>query len=124
MKIKNIFRSLSVAALSAVPFLASAQFTGTPPTEPPIVGNTYGGVIDIFKTVSGWMLGILIALAVVFLIYAAFLYLTSGGEQESLTKAKNYLVYAIIAIGVGLLARGLVILAGTLFAGGSSPITP
>jgi len=122
MKIKNMFRAASVAALSLAPYLALAQFGGTPPTEPPIVGNTYGGIIDIFKTISGWMLGILIAVAVIFLIYAAFLYLTSGGEQESLTKAKNFLIYAIIAIGVGLLARGLVILAGTLFAGGSSPI--
>lgn len=121
MQIKNLVRGASVAALSLVPMLAAAQFSQTPPNAP-VVGNTYGGVIDIFKTISGWMLGILIALAVIFLIYAAFLYLTSGGEQESLTRAKNFLVYALIAIGVGLLARGLVILAGTLFAGGNNPI--
>lgn len=114
MNTKKIMSYAGSLAIALVPYLAAAQFTSTG-ALPGAKVTTYQGVLDLLKTLSGWMLGILIALAVVFLIYAAFLYLTSGGEQETLTKAKNYLVYAVVAIGVGLLARGLVILAASLF---------
>lgn len=116
MKFKHIMSAATVATALA-PLLAAAQFTDQyGSTGAPVVSNatTLGGVLGILRTLSGWFLGILVALAVVFLVYAAFMYLTSGGEEESLKKAKNYLVYGLVAIVVGLLARGLVILIGTL----------
>jgi len=42
--------------------------------------------------------------AVIFIILAAFGYLTSGGDPEKVGSAKNKIVYAIVAIIVAALA--------------------
>lgn len=75
----------------------------------------FQGLIDYINQASGWLFGILLALAVVFLIYAAFLYLTSGGDEEKTKAAKNYIIYAVVALAVGFLATGIVILVGSFF---------
>ena len=102
----SIIKVLSVAA--AFPVVAMAQIA-----PPAAVVTTYGGVIDIIKNATAWLFGILLVAAVVFLIYAAFLYLTSGGEEEKTKKAKSYVIYAVIAIGIGILAQAIVALVGS-----------
>jgi len=114
---------LKVLPLAVIlPVLASAQ---TPPTLPTgaTTGITgYSGVINIIKTVTSWLFGILLVAAVLFLIYAAFLYLTSGGDEEKTKKAKSYVIYAVIAVAIGILAYSIVALVGSLFGGYQVPI--
>lgn len=54
--------------------------------------------IQIAFTVAGLML-------LFYLFYGAFLYISSGGEEERVTKARNTMTYAII--GIILLVAGL-----------------
>ncbi len=79
-------------------------------------------MINIIKTVTSWLFGILLVAAVLFLIYAAFLYLTSGGDEEKTKKAKSYVIYAVIAVAIGILAYSIVALVGSLFGGYQVPI--
>ena len=47
-------------------------------------------------------------LAVIMIIYAGFLYITSGGDSGKITKAKNALIYAIIGLFIASLAQFIV----------------
>jgi hypothetical protein len=52
--------------------------------------------------------GFLIVVSVLMLIVAGFFLVTSGGNPEQATKAKRWLIYALIGLAVGVLSRGLV----------------
>lgn len=76
------------------------------------------GIVDIINTVAGWFFAVFLALAVVFLLWAAFQYLTAAGNQDRVDKAKNTLIYSVVAIVVALVAGGLVqVISGILDAG-------
>lgn len=96
-------------------------FAQTPPPVPTTI-TSYGGVINIINTIGNWMFGILLALAVVFLLYAAFLYLTAAGDSGKTDQAKNIIIYAIVAIIVAVLAKGIIMVAQSLV--GAPVVTP
>ena len=103
-----------VSALSLVilaPVVVLAQFDAPGDALPLPRFQTYGVAIQLVEKAANWLLYIVIALAVVFIIYAGFLYLTSGGDEEKTKAAKNYIIYAVIGIAIALLARGIVLLA-------------
>jgi hypothetical protein len=53
------------------------------------------------------------ALALVFVIYGGILFVTSGGDAEKTTKARNTLLYAVIGVIVVVLAYAIVNWAST-----------
>jgi hypothetical protein len=54
-----------------------------------------------------WFIGIFWVVTVGFVIWAAFLYLTAGGNEEKVSEAKRRLLYAVIAGAIALLATGI-----------------
>jgi hypothetical protein len=52
-----------------------------------------------------------------FVFYAAYLYLTAAGSEERLGKAKKQLLYAVIAMAIGLMAAGLPFLINAFLSG-------
>lgn len=80
--------------------------TGDIPGVQQVGPTTVGGLVDILRNVVRWVYIIFFVLAVLFILLAAFNYLTAGGEAEKITKAKNQLIYAVVAIVVALLAVG------------------
>lgn len=107
---------LIISALTLLPLLAIAQ---APPPTPTVI-TSYGDVIRVINTIGNWMFGLLLALAAIFIIYAAFLYLTAAGNEEQVSKAKTIIIYAIVAIVVGILARGIVVVVQSLL--GTTPV--
>ena len=83
-----------------LPSLALAQI----PTD---ILDTPEKAVGILNTVAGWLFTILFALAVVMIIYAAFLYLTAAGSPDRINSAKSILIYAIVAIVIALVAGGI-----------------
>jgi hypothetical protein len=59
------------------------------------------------------------AIALVFVIYGGIMYITSGGDSEKTTKARNTLLYAIL--GIIIVAISLVIVS---WAGTAPVVTP
>ncbi len=95
--------TFSVLALQlAVPFLALAALPdpGTPASDI----DSLCDVINLIKTISNWLIFFLITLAVIFVILAAFKYLTAGGDAEKVSVANKQIIYAAVAVAVGLLA--------------------
>ena len=115
---------VSIVAL-ALPLLASAQ--NIPPVNPPTQANvpqghitSLQGVLQTVCTVFQDLFYFLIALAVIFILVAAFRYLTAAGDPEKVKAAGSTLLYAAIAVGVALLARAIpLIVASFLGASGN-----
>ena len=104
MKTKKIRNIIALAFLISLPILALAQpGVQTPPT--PI--TSIEGVFRVINTLINWVFTILLVVAVFFIMMAAFGYLGSAGEPEKVTEAQNKLIYAAVAIGVGLIAKGV-----------------
>ncbi len=108
------------------PLTASAQIGSNPvgsqfqcdPTSGLNCGNRTLGVL--FKTIIQWALGIAFAVAVIFLIYGGFLYITSGGNEEQATKGKSAVVNALIGIVVIILSFVIVNVVANLASGTGS----
>jgi len=90
-------------------------FAITPGDIPgPIVAQqgpvTITGWVEVLMTVIRWIYTIVFILAVFFILLAAFFFVTSQGDPEKVTKARNMLMYAVIGIVVALLSFGIVTL--------------
>ena len=62
----------------------------------------------VIKNVINTLLYLLGAAAVVVIVVAGILYVTSGGETASVTRAKNMLLYAVVGLIIALLAYAIV----------------
>lgn len=69
---------------------------------------TLFGEGSIFTNIINALLFIIGALSVVMLIYGGIRYTTSGGNSNSVTAAKNTIIYAIIGLIVAFLAFAVV----------------
>lgn len=103
----NIKKILSVAAVVltiASPLAVLAQVSGITGT-PPITSLT--GAQTSLTSIVNWIIVIFWILTVLFLIWAAVIYLTAGGNEEKLKEAKSRVIYALIAAAIALLSTGL-----------------
>ncbi|OGY63645.1 MAG: hypothetical protein A3I89_02825 [Candidatus Harrisonbacteria bacterium RIFCSPLOWO2_02_FULL_41_11] len=103
---KNLNKKLIIAALTYFPAVALAVTPpgGVPQTQVQDVNQVY----NIIKNVVSWIGALFFAVLVAYYFYAAYLYLTSAGDEGKLTEAKNNLIYAIVATVIGLLAYSIV----------------
>jgi hypothetical protein len=65
------------------------------------VGNLINEVIDVFS----WLVG---GISVIMIIYGGFRYVTSGGNDSSISGAKNTIIYALIGLVIVALAQVIV----------------
>ena len=68
-------------------------------------GKTASELASTVINVLSLLVGVV---AVIMLIFAGFRYVTSGGKQESVTSAKNMILYAIVGLVVVALAQLIV----------------
>ena len=75
---------------------------------------------NLFTTIANVLLFLVGAVAVIMLIVGGFRYVTSNGDQNSVTAAKNTILYAIIGIVVAFLAYAAVNFVTTQLTKGSA----
>jgi hypothetical protein len=97
-----------VLALLAVPVSAQIEIIN------PIGASDIPTLID---TIATWLLGIGSVIAVIIVLWAALLFMTSGGSQTKVTQAKQTLLYAVIGLTVLLLAKGVTLVIQNFLAG-------
>jgi len=83
---------------------------GSALVEPTFAINIY----DFFQRIFRILLTISIPLAVIVIIWAAFIFLTSGGEPEKTGRAKKVLIYGLIGFIIILFANGIVAVLGNI----------
>lgn len=104
------FLLFGIIAISIVNVYAAADIE----FPNPLVSND---ITSLINTIATWLLGIGSTIAVVIVLWAAFLFMTSGGNKERVTLAKNTLWYAIIGITVLLLAKGVTLFIQNVLSG-------
>ena len=75
-----------------------------------------GGIFTIVTNTALFVIG---AISVLMLIYGGIRYTTSGGNEKSVTAAKNTILYAVVGIIVADMAYAIVNFVITQFVGGS-----
>ncbi len=101
--------TLKIAALIPLTIPAHAlAATSTVLENPPTNINSIDAIIEVINKIAAVFFTVFIVIAVIFFLLAAFQYLTSSGDTEKTGKAKNTLIYAVVAVVVALLAGGLV----------------
>jgi hypothetical protein len=123
---KKILASAALAiilgALVLTPALAQYAPGQAPSAQQPAVPITgeqsVSGWVQIFVTAVRWIYTILFILAVLFILLAAYNFVTSKGDPEKVSTARKQVLWAVIGVAVGLLAWTIVRLVETSIAGG------
>ena len=103
-----------VGAGGAISGINSARGDGVP-------DNLASGDDSIIRRVINLMLYAVGVISVIMLIYGGFRYVISGGQKESVTAAKNTILYAVIGLVVAMLAYAIInFVLGTFSGGGSA----
>ena len=102
------------------PLFASAQITTAPISAPGNITSVaqITGQAGIICVVINWIFWLLIVLTIIFVLYAAFLYLTAAGDPEKVKGASHTLLYAAVAVIVALIAKGLPLIVSGFIGGG------
>jgi len=110
----NTSKKIAIAVLvsAILPVLAFAQVGGDPPTSfsPDLtsLGNTIVNAVWIVFTI----------MAIICFVFAAFLFLTSGGSPEKVQAARAAFLWGVAGVVVGILAYTIVgLVRGTIGAG-------
>lgn len=81
------------------------------------LGTGGSDIPTLIGTIANWLLGIGTVLATIVVLWAAFLFMTSGGNAARVTQARQTLLYAIIGLAVLLLADGVSLLIQNFLSG-------
>lgn len=107
-KSTKLSTGLALAAMAAAPFSVLATTFSLED-----VGNVVGlGTADLKATVFNiiqWVLSILGLMAVTFIIYGGFVWLTAAGNEEKIEKAKKIIGSAVVGLIIVLMAWAIVI---------------
>jgi hypothetical protein len=66
-----------------------------------------GTIPELIDKIATWLLEIGLVISTIIILWAAIVFMTSGGNQQRVTQARQTLWYAIIGITVLLLAKGV-----------------
>ncbi len=127
---------MSVLAILALPPFVHAQqdrgfdpnlrndLYGIPPagnnSESGFGGGTSGGggasgswdapldIPAIINRIAKWLFDILMAVSVVMILAAAFMHVSSGGNEEKVKTANKMIVYAVVGVAIALLSKVII----------------
>ena len=103
-----VFTVLGIVAITLLPDLVSAQLFDTSRDSIDAVANAGGeqSFRQLLLNVINFVLGFVGIIAVIFLIYGGFQYMTSAGEETE--KATQTILYAIVGIIVIIFSYAIV----------------
>jgi|SRR3989344_8567717 len=100
---------LFISFLLSIPFaVAYAQFDGQAPfgnAIPNPLKREYGDLAAFLNAIVDFLLYLAIPIAIFFVIYAGFLFVTAQGNEEQLKTAKKTIIWSLIGVAVLLGAK-------------------
>src|SRR3989344_6722322 len=122
--LKQVMMKLGMPALALVLPTFAYAITAAPINAPSDINtlDQITGQAGIICILINWIFWLLIVLVVVFVLVAAFKYLTAAGDPEKVKAAGNTLLYAAIAVVVAIIAKGLPIIVGNFIGSGFNSI--
>jgi drug/metabolite transporter (DMT)-like permease len=109
---KTIFTLLSVGII-ALPLLVLAQQPS--PYEAP--GWEELDFMAVLESIANWLWAGLLVIAAIFIIIAGYFFVTAMGDPDKVATARQFVLYALIGVLVGFLAKALVLFVDTIVRG-------
>jgi len=106
---KKVLTFLALTSLVVLP-IGLAVAAPALPTGGAQLPDTANAVWATINAIVNWLFIILIVAAVIIIIIAAWTFLTAAGDADKTKSARNLIIYALIAIVVGFLAKAIVAL--------------
>ena len=103
--IKKVAIGAGLGASLLLPLLAMAQ--PQPPALPGPVISSPADISKIITSVYNGVTGTILLIAIIMILYAAFLYMTAGASETTMGKAKTALIYAVVGLVIAILAFSL-----------------
>lgn len=92
---------ITIASALVFPVVALATGGGVPTLQAV-------DVIEVLNNIVNWLFAILLVVAVIYLIIAGYYFVTSQGEPDKMSKARNMVLYALIGVLVAFVSKGLI----------------
>ena len=112
--IRLVSRSMPISLIGGLIAAGITLAAGVAPA-PTLVGNVDSLGESLFCPIVNIMFWVLISVAIIMVMWAAFTYLTAGDDTEKVHRATKTLTYAAVAVVVGILAKGFPSLIATIF---------
>ena len=80
----------------------------------PLASNS---IMELVAQIADWLLKIGLVISTIIILWAAIVFMTSGGNTERVTTARKTLWYAIIGLTILLLAKGVTLLIQNFLSG-------
>ena len=112
---QKLFR---MASYSGIGFFLTGLFSGgiALAAAPAAIATSESTLISaVLCPIINAMFDVLIAVAIIMVMWAAYTYLTAGDDTEKVHSATKTLTYAAVAVVVALLAKGFPILISSVF---------
>jgi len=113
-KIQKLSSIFSIIVLCLVTLSSSLTAYAVENTLPPGVTplptspvTTVNQIVGILRYVVNIIFTVVIIVAVIMFLYAAFTYITAGGDSNKTSQASKMLQWSAIGLGVALLALGI-----------------
>lgn len=74
------------------------------------LGDDVNSFEDIINKIIDFIFNIALVLAPLMIVWAGGLYITSGGNPDQTTKAKNIILYTLTGFAIILLSKGFVVI--------------
>lgn len=110
---------LTAYLMNGMPLVALAQVLSPPTNVIPTGIENIERFRTTILTIANWVFAFLLVIAVIYMLVGAFGYLSSGGDAEAQTNARNRIVYGLVGVAVGTMAIALVNIITKYFGGGA-----
>lgn len=105
-RLLSVMMTIALVAIVGLVMVNTASADLSAPNN--VNGTAGGNEYQLIQRVTNWVLGITGAVAVLFIIYGGFRYITASGNQTQMETAKNILIKAIIGLVIIVVAYVIV----------------
>lgn len=99
---KKLIIATSLTMLLALPMAAMAIADPAVPN-----GNANISVIELINAILAFLWPIFIGFAVIMFVIAGFYFITAQGEPDGVKKARDFVIWGVVGVAVGVLAFSL-----------------
>ncbi len=69
---------------------------------------SYCSIQELIQGATGWVLGLVSSIIILFLVYGGIMYATAAGDETRMESAKNIIYYAIVGLAIVLISYTLI----------------
>ncbi|MCH7828694.1 hypothetical protein IH982_02375 [Patescibacteria group bacterium] len=70
------------------------------------VPQSGGAILARIQIIANWVFAVFLAISLIYIVLAAFQFVTGGGDPAQVSGARQKLIYALIGIAIALMAAG------------------